>query len=39
RSAPKFFSDKNNGRDIKSILRINPIQGKRFNYLWDFLQN
>ena len=36
-AAPKFFSDKDNGRDMKSILRDNPILGNRFEKLWDFL--
>ena len=37
-STKTFFSDVDNGRDIKSILRDNPIQGNRFEELWDFLQ-
>ena len=36
-AAPKFFNDKENGRDTKSILRDSPIQGARFEKLWDFL--
>lgn len=38
-TAPKFFSDSDNGRDIKSILGDNPIHGKRLDNLWNFLLN
>ena len=38
-SAQTFFSDLDNGRDIKSILRENPIRDDRFEELWNFLQN
>ena len=38
-SAPTFFSDVDNGRDINSVLRRNPIQGNQFEELWDFLHN
>ena len=36
--APAFLSDAANGRDVKSILRTDPITGARFDALWEFLQ-
>ena len=36
-AAPEFFNDQDNGRNMKSILSDNPIQGLRFEKLWDFL--
>ena len=36
-AAPEFFNDQDNGRNMKSILCDNPIQGLRFEKLWDFL--
>ena len=39
KSAPQFFNDKNNGRELKSILRDSPIIGSRFKKLWSFLNS
>ena len=37
--APEFFNDKDSGRNVKSILRENPITGSRFEQLWIFLNS
>ena len=36
--APTYLSDEANGRDVRSILRLDPITGARFEALWDYLQ-
>ena len=36
--APAFMSDEANGRDVRSILRSDPITGARFDALWDYLE-
>ena len=35
--APAFLSDVSSGRDVRSLLRTNPITGDRFDALWEFL--
>ena len=37
--APAFMADSDNGRDVRSILRLNPIVGLEFDNLWDYLQH
>ena len=36
--APTYLSDTANGRDVKSMLRLDPVTGARFDALWDYLQ-
>ena len=36
--APEYMSDAANGRDIRSILRSEPITGARFDDLWRYLE-
>lgn len=36
--APAFLSDEANGRDVRSILRLEPITGARFDALWQYLE-
>ena len=36
--APTFMSDSANGRDVRSILRLDPITRARFDALWDYLE-
>jgi glycerol-1-phosphate dehydrogenase [NAD(P)+] len=36
--APRFMSDEANGRDIRSILRLEPMPEARFDELWDYLE-
>lgn len=37
--APKYMADKENGRDVNSIMRHEPVVGDRFDALWDFLES
>ena len=36
--ASAFMSGAANGRDVRSILRSDPITGARFDALWDYLE-
>jgi glycerol dehydrogenase-like iron-containing ADH family enzyme len=36
--APAYLSDEANGRDVPSIVRLEPIAGARFDALWEFLE-
>ncbi len=35
---PAYMSDESNGRDVRSILRFDPVTGPRFDALWDYLE-
>ena len=37
--APEYMSDAANQRDVRSILRFEPITGARFDDLWGYLES
>ena len=38
-ACPDYMGDSSRGRDIESILRMEPVVGERFEQLWGFLSN
>ena len=36
--APRYMGDKESGRDVNSIMRHEPVQGAKFDALWEFLE-
>ena len=36
---PGYMGDASRGRDVKSVLRLDPLVGEKFERLWEFLAN
>ncbi len=36
---PSYMGDASRGRDTKSVLRLEPVVGERFEELWDYLES
>ena len=37
-ACPGYMGDASRGRDVQSVLRLEPVVGERFERLWDFLE-
>lgn len=39
RACPGYMGNASRGRDVRSVLRMDPVVGERFEQLWGFLSN